>query len=356
MLIDRTNYELWLVDWLDGNLNEDQANQIQQFLSGNPDIREEFAELQNIRLNPPSHSYTQKNHLKKSAKDLDENQFEYLCTAFIENEITEDEYSDLLLIIKNDPDREKIFELFKRTKLIPPVYSFKQKNKLRRRTLGQNITRISIAVLTSAAVIAFGVYTYVVTPPDHPDIKEKTAQSVTPSSHNNSIINKNLSENSEHDSVATHPKSQKQAIAKNDIPGNPTGSTDTVSQTLNHEKIFVNKVPVFSEVDLIASFPEDLVESRFSLSSGVFDDGRSKISKFLARTFREKLLKEKTAKDSPLNGFEIAKAGVSGLNMLLGWEMTLDEKKNDNGELKSVYFSSKILKFNTPVKKSEASR
>jgi hypothetical protein len=33
--------------------------------------------------------------------------------------------------------------------------------------------------------------------------------------------------------------------------------------------------------------------------------------------------------------------------------MALDEKKDANGELKSVYFSSRILKFTAPIKKSE---
>jgi hypothetical protein len=33
--------------------------------------------------------------------------------------------------------------------------------------------------------------------------------------------------------------------------------------------------------------------------------------------------------------------------------MALDEKKDEKGELKSLYFSSKILKFNAPIKKSE---
>ncbi|MGC1391224.1 MAG: hypothetical protein WA816_09315, partial [Bacteroidales bacterium] len=75
--------------------------------------------------------------------------------------------------------------------------------------------------------------------------------------------------------------------------------------------------------------------------------------KFIARTFREKILKEKTAKDSPLKIYEIAEAGVAGLDKLLGWQMALDEKKDSNGELRSVYFSSKILKFNAPIKKSE---
>jgi hypothetical protein len=64
-------------------------------------------------------------------------------------------------------------------------------------------------------------------------------------------------------------------------------------------------------------------------------------------------LKENTSKDSPLKGYEIAEAGVTGLNRLLGWEMALVEKNDENGELRSVYFSSKLLKFNAPVKKTD---
>ena len=64
-------------------------------------------------------------------------------------------------------------------------------------------------------------------------------------------------------------------------------------------------------------------------------------------------MKENKAKESPLKAYELAKAGVSGLDKLLGWEMALDERKDANGLLKSVYFSSKILKFNTPIKKPE---
>jgi hypothetical protein len=33
--------------------------------------------------------------------------------------------------------------------------------------------------------------------------------------------------------------------------------------------------------------------------------------------------------------------------------MALEEKKNGKGEMTSVYFSSKILKFNAPIKKTE---
>ena len=96
-----------------------------------------------------------------------------------------------------------------------------------------------------------------------------------------------------------------------------------------------------------------LIALNLSVTVPEYDDGRSKLSRFIARTFREKILKETKAKDSPMKAYELAKAGVSGLDKLLGWEMALDEKKDANGVLKSVYFSSKILKFNAPIKKTE---
>jgi hypothetical protein len=65
-------------------------------------------------------------------------------------------------------------------------------------------------------------------------------------------------------------------------------------------------------------------------------------------------LKENPSPDSPLKGYEFAEAGVSGLNKLLGWEMALDKNNDNNGELKSIYFSSKILKFKAPVKNTES--
>ena len=84
-----------------------------------------------------------------------------------------------------------------------------------------------------------------------------------------------------------------------------------------------------------------------------YDEERSKLSRFIARTFRERILKEPSSADTPLKAYEIAEAGVTGLNKLLGWEMDLDERKDEKGELSSVYFNSKILKINAPVKKSE---
>lgn len=49
MQIDRSNYEIWLIDWLDENLNEIQIEQLQLFLRDNPDLKEEIEELTTFR-------------------------------------------------------------------------------------------------------------------------------------------------------------------------------------------------------------------------------------------------------------------------------------------------------------------
>ena len=96
-----------------------------------------------------------------------------------------------------------------------------------------------------------------------------------------------------------------------------------------------------------------MIASSLSPVSIDYDDGRSNIGKFIARTFRDKILREKKVNDTPLKPYEIAEAGITGLNKLLGWEMALNEKTDVDGNVKSIYFSSKMLKFNAPVKKSE---
>ena len=66
-------------------------------------------------------------------------------------------------------------------------------------------------------------------------------------------------------------------------------------------------------------------------------------------------MKENVYDNSPLKSYEIAEAGISGLNKLLGWQMALSTSNDENGDVKSVYFSSKMLKFNVPVKKNTVS-
>ena len=125
MQIDRSNYEIWIIDWLDGNLSDHQAEELKLFLDENPDIREEFEELSSFRLKPSQESFLHKSVLKKGIPDLSVSQFEYLCVAYLEDDLSGDQRTELLSIIGNDPEKKRSFELIQKARLYSPKSQFR---------------------------------------------------------------------------------------------------------------------------------------------------------------------------------------------------------------------------------------
>ena len=362
MKIDRSNYEIWLIDWFDGNLNEFQIDQLRHFLTGNPDLKKESDELTMFRLNPAGKSFSHKDQLKKTLEDLSLSQFEYLSIAYFENDLSAEEKTELLESIEYDQEKKISFELIQKLRLSPGNLSYKRKKRLLKRTLAQNAIRWSMIGLSAAAIITLVIITPVSKPHELKIDSNKTAQSVSVESavlkRATGIAPNEVSEGSRNIPDKIQKKiiiaSLKTTSPNPEIKNNLLAEIDSMPQSSILTRTIINKITVPSSIDLKGEpIPNTLIALNPSVTVPEYDDGRSKLSKFIARTFREKILKESKAKDSPLKAYEFAKAGVSGLDKLLGWEMALDEKKDANGVLKSVYFSSKIIKFNAPVKKSE---
>ena len=116
MKIDRSNYEIWLIDWLDGNLSDPQVEQLKAFLIENPELREEFHELNMFSLKPSEKSFPHKDHLKKSTADLSRSHFEYLCVAYLEKDLSADQQTELRESIDQDPEKRRSFELIQTMK------------------------------------------------------------------------------------------------------------------------------------------------------------------------------------------------------------------------------------------------
>jgi hypothetical protein len=363
MQIDRSNYEVWIIDWLDGNLNDIEVDQLHLFLSNNPDLKEELDELNSFRLNPDEQSFPYKNHLVKTAANLPKSQFEYLCIAYLEDDLSSDQQAELLESIEQDPEKKISFESIQKIKLSPVALTYKHKNRLLKRTVAQKVIRLSLIGLSMAAALALIYLNYFLTPRTLPDNNNNTSQNIV----TDNTVKKQTDLFASGKAITKTPPIQLKKQSKNLITRSQIAAISIKESTLNlpiqndslvrsadFPSTLLKKIPVSAEIGLTG---ETLYNTLIALNTKIiipeYDDGRSRLSKFIAKTFRQKILREKTTKDSPLKGYEIAEAGVSGLNKLLGWEMALDKRNDENGELKSVYFSSKILKFNAPVKKSE---
>ena len=117
--------------------------------------------------------------------------------------------------------------------------------------------------------------------------------------------------------------------------------------------ITVKKIEISPKINLKKDAPATLIALNVTEIPSVPDDVRSKVSRLIAKTFRDKILNEPAPEDKPLKAIEIAEAGVSGLNKILGWEMALSEKSSAEGKTEKIYFSSRILKINAPANKTE---
>jgi hypothetical protein len=362
MHIDRSNYEILFIDWLDGNLNALEVEQLKLYLDQNPGLREEFNDL--APLNPLSSgiSFLNKEQLKKTPSDISPYQFEYLCAAYLENDLSDSQQAEMLEIINRYPERKKSFDLMRKTILAGESTYYKHKRHLLKRTTFQKVMQLSVIGLSTAAAISLIIIMFSV-------IYGTNVLKLNSSAHNfvpDSLLQRSFEvkspdrilkyskkvpvEEKGESSFITNKKKDN-AITNNNIIVAPD---NLLIRITDNQKIAVNKVPVhppgqlvkgINSNTLVASIPKNTIPD--------VEGERSKAGKFLSKTIREKFLKEKTPPDTPLKGYEIAEAGVTGLNKLFGWQMVLDVNNDKNGQPSSVYFSSKILKLNAPVKKKE---
>jgi hypothetical protein len=353
---DRSNYETLLIDWLDGTLTAQQTDELMAFLGENPDIREEADSLMLASISPASDSFTGKEKLQRSSADIITAQVEYLSAAYLEGDLSTEQEDDLRQNIDMNPENRIIFDKIQRTKLAPPVVHYMNKSSLKRITIAARITRFSVIGLSAAAVILFLIFNHIFLP--HPAAENSAMVAATTPGiiymHQPVIIrNRN--------NIQTRPTAEKRVVKAGTEILFPVTSQTAALQNLPDSMATMKKIQgpefiAFTSMPVISkrseNFGPSLIASTINYLEPVYDDDRSRLSRFIARTFREKILKEKKISDEPLKTYEVAEAGIEGLNKLLGWQMALVKTNDEAGELKSVYFSSKVLKFNAPVRKT----
>ena len=359
MIIERSNYEIWLIDMLDGKLNELQTAELMSFLDSNPDLKEELDSLSSIRLDKASVNYAGKDLLKKSDAEIPDSQFELLCIAHLEHDLNNEQEKELEEIISRDPEKDKVFQLLNKTTLIPQDYNYKNKALLKRNSLTGWTKPVFIRVMSTAAMIALIFSAYLLLP----DSRTENNPVFTENTSDTLIINNKLPV--QENTISSNEKpADRKTIASSSSSNKNITANSLVSETDPYsDETTIENVPVIEKIRiddyLITAIEFELNSGQDQLIAFISetvipdsDDDRSRVGKFLAKTYRDIILKDEKASDTPLRGYEIAEGGINGLNKLLGWEMALTTSTDSSGELKSVYFSSKLLKFNTPLKKN----
>jgi hypothetical protein len=75
------------------------------------------------------------------------------------------------------------------------------------------------------------------------------------------------------------------------------------------------------------------------------------LSEYARKQLTEKVLGKKERENTRLTAFEIADAGISGINKLTGGEMKLEKRSGEDGNITAYSFNSKLLSFSTTAVK-----
>ena len=121
--INKSNYENYVIDYLDGNLTAIENDCFVTFLKDNPAIKEEIFDLDNIELIPEKKEFSEKDTLKKkpivSVSGINELNYEEYFIAHFEGNLNESQTSSLLKFTDKNPDLSKEFKLHSSLQLIP---------------------------------------------------------------------------------------------------------------------------------------------------------------------------------------------------------------------------------------------
>jgi hypothetical protein len=354
---DRSNYEIWFTDWLDGNLSKEQAEELKVFLEENPDLKEELNGLELVSLNPPDIIFSGKAGLGRSPESLSDIEFEHLCIAGLENDLTPGQKAELIEIIGRNEARRRSFEIVQKLRLKPMAGSFTRKSIVKKLTIGQKILRLSAIGISAAAIVSLVIGIYLFTSEDTIQEPPQIAQNLTPDTlliDSGQIVIKGS---------GNGRRIFKPAIIRS-IPEIRTSEVNIlIEKRENH--ISADSVIEFQRPEALAMImvpiPENLLTCNMNEANEILTykpayippliDNRSNVQLFLARVFHEKIMKDNSG-TRPVESFEIAQAGIKGLNKLFGWEIALHKTTDVNGDIRSYNFSSKLIKVNAPVKKS----
>lgn len=159
MSINRNNYELFFIDYIDGKLSAEEVAELMLFIAAHPDLKEE---LNNFELSPVLEQtnleeYTNKHLLKK--REFTTEQINNALVAELEGTL-DIEYRE---VFKNLPEEfiKNERKLMAATKM-KPDYSieFPNKKNLKRETRIINLFYYYSGAVAACLLIAFGVYSW----------------------------------------------------------------------------------------------------------------------------------------------------------------------------------------------------
>lgn len=354
--ITRNNYEVYFIDYLEGNLTSSQRNEFIAFLESNPDIKEELRSWEKVKINPDTNiQFSEKNTLKKThAIFSEEFHFEELCIAKGEGDLTESEASCFDQYIREEPKKAEIYNLYSKTKLKPDnsiVFPEKEKLKTQKSKLIKLNYQTILAFAASIALIIGLFFNYstnnLIDKHKYTNLenfnKDLTIFASIKKAENNNSYTAEYKKNN---------KNKKNSISINDYLLPIAKVEENKLITSNNNSISKIKPTYFSELKT-ASENKHTTNLAAKIDQNILFADR--ITKSKEGTTQKgikinSISRSKTQEQPNRFLLDIAALGFKSISKLTGKEIDLKRSYNDNGELKRLAFKTESFSISTKIK------
>lgn len=343
-MITRENYESFFVDYLEGNLPENQIDQFLDFLNQNPDLKEELHLFEEVNLPEESVVFSAKKQLYKTPAE-ESTKLQTNCVAYLEGDMSADERKSFETYLAIHPELKKESDQFSKTRLIPDLaVQFQHKGKLYRKS-GTTVLFNWVTRAAAVGILFWGINSVMQMQRSAPDVPNQQEIAVVAEKPVGKTIK--VVPDSRENLTETETNSH-QIQSENIIQEKPAELAEikNLNNIENRESIQRDNTLMAAIAPLSPKLEvTDDVQLAFHHGSGVMQINEPNVlsvDEFLAMRV------QKAGKEGIFSAQRIARLGLNIASEISGERIGY---KTKDGKITSVDFESKLMAFSIPLEK-----
>ena len=358
--INRNNYEPYFLDFLEGTISPQDKKKLMLFLDSNQDLREELYSFEPIKLQNENYVYPEKSSLKKQFllnMDNSDN-FDYLCIAQMEGDLSEKESHDFTELIKQNKEKELHYNRYLLCRIRPDEsIIFGDKKSLKRNNAFISRKRLFYSFISAAAsvIILLTIYFFA---QDRKNMMNynaeilKTQQNpiqtyqkpIIESNKNRELKNVVITKESDNNNLLhkfiVQESDKKETLKQEVVESNRKQEKPEQIAYLDPVNIQLRTNPKSLEMaNNFIYYDVELIENEEKVG----------VKRYLSQSFNKYVFNKD--KKEKVDWFDIAQASIKGINKIAGTNMALERVYDEKGNPKATNFNSKLIAFSSPVKK-----
>lgn len=370
MDINPENYESYFLDYIEGRLSADDEIEIMAFLRNHPGLKEELEQYRELKLDPAETMIPQKDLLKKSLSGdvmITPDTLDEFSIAYLEKDLSDIKRNEFLQYLDSHPEERQRFESYRKTYLKPlREFTYKHKAGLKHFTIMGWHRKAFLPYISAAAsiIIIVGMFFMlnqnralfdrssmvaqvdssrttlgvpIPTQQEPEEVREETIPAIrTTNPSGGNIIN-----------AASPVKTNKTPAISIEIASQKGSSIPVQREMLATLPTRKNDIARPQVADLY------LKQQKTGPVATTSGDDFYNVKEYAILQFKKNLLEEDPSMINPgkFSVWDLADAGIRGINKMTGWNMALDKEYDQEGDIQALAFNSKTINLTHVPKK-----